>query len=337
MTDLGVVVVGRNEGQRLARCLTSVLANSAPLIYVDSGSTDSSVSVARSLGVPVRELDPARPFSAARARNEGFEQLCAVTPGLRYVQFVDGDCELGTEWLTAGRTELERVPEVAIACGHIRELHADASPYNRMCSLEWECPPGDVQSCGGNFMIRAGAFRAVGGFRTDVVAAEDDELCLRVRRTGGRIRLLAVEMVHHDAALLRFSQWWRRATRCGHAYALGHALHGSEPEHHFRRELVSVVAWGGVLPAAALAGLPLTLGASSWLLAAYPVLGLRIYRRGRERGWSPQDARLYAAFTVLSKLPGFLGAIRFHLDRWRGRHPVLIEHKEACHEPAPKP
>ena len=32
MTDLGVVVVGRNEGQRLARCLTSVLASSAPLI-----------------------------------------------------------------------------------------------------------------------------------------------------------------------------------------------------------------------------------------------------------------------------------------------------------------
>lgn len=328
LTDLGVVVVGRNEGGRLGVCLRSLLAFTRRLVYVDSGSRDDSVAHAQALGVFVWRLDPSRPFSAARARNEGFSQLLRQFPDLEFVQFVDGDCQIDGDWLTRGRDYLVTHAEVTIACGRICERHPEASPYNRMCALEWDRPAGEVRASGGNLMMRVAAFRELGGFRDDVMAAEDDELCLRVRRAGGHIHLLDAPMVLHDADLLRFSQWWRRARRCGQAYAQGFALHGQPPENHFRRETRSLMVWAALWPALIVLLAAFTRGAGLLLLAAYPALGLRIARRGLTRGWPLRHAVLYAFFTLLAKWPGFIGLAAFHVRRWRGQAPALIEHKE---------
>src|SRR5262245_15725439 len=92
MSQLGIVTIGRNEGERLRRCLNSLVRHGLPIVYVDSNSNDGSVELARSLGVEVVELDTSRPIGASRARNEGFERLCQIHPDLRFVQFVDGDC-----------------------------------------------------------------------------------------------------------------------------------------------------------------------------------------------------------------------------------------------------
>src|SRR5579872_4333993 len=91
---LGVVVIGRNEGERLRRCLGSLLDSTRSIVYVDSGSSDGSVAMSRSLGVEVVDLDMRTAFTAARARNEGFWHLVRVRPDLEYVFFVDGDCEV---------------------------------------------------------------------------------------------------------------------------------------------------------------------------------------------------------------------------------------------------
>src|SRR4051812_38484166 len=107
MNDLGIVIIGRNEGERLRGCLDSAVGRCGAVVYVDSGSTDGSVALARSKGAEVVELDMSRPFTAARARNEGFERLRAIDPEVRFVQFVDGDCELVDGWLERGRRELE--------------------------------------------------------------------------------------------------------------------------------------------------------------------------------------------------------------------------------------
>ena len=56
MTPIGIVVIGRNEGNRLVQCLDSVLQQATLVVYVDSGSTDHSVSMARGKGVHVVEL-----------------------------------------------------------------------------------------------------------------------------------------------------------------------------------------------------------------------------------------------------------------------------------------
>src|SRR5690349_18516545 len=98
---LGVVAIGRNEGERLRLCLESLIRSATVRgdVYVDSGSTDGSVALAQSLGVDVVHLDLTEKFTAARARNAGWRRLVQLYPDIRYVQFVDGDCEVVEGWL----------------------------------------------------------------------------------------------------------------------------------------------------------------------------------------------------------------------------------------------
>src|SRR5205814_1938439 len=98
---VGIVVIGRNEGERLRACLTSAIHDVPPraLVYIDSGSSDGSVALAKGMGIAVVELDLSTPFTAARARNAGFEKLMQVEPATEFVQFVDGDCEIAAGWI----------------------------------------------------------------------------------------------------------------------------------------------------------------------------------------------------------------------------------------------
>src|SRR4051812_38721510 len=89
-----IVIIGRNEGERLQRCFESVVGFLDRVVYVDSGSTDSSITTAESYGVDIVRLDMRVACSAARARNEGFQTLLEKGRQFQFVQFVDGDCEI---------------------------------------------------------------------------------------------------------------------------------------------------------------------------------------------------------------------------------------------------
>jgi len=123
LPNVGVVVIGRNEGERLRKCLQSLLNSARRVVYVDSASTDGSVQMARALGATVIELDPRRPFNAGRARTEGFRHLYAMLPDLDYVQFVDGDCEVVEGWLDKAAAFLDTNPDVAVVAGRRRERY----------------------------------------------------------------------------------------------------------------------------------------------------------------------------------------------------------------------
>jgi GT2 family glycosyltransferase len=328
VTDVGAVVIGRNEGERLVRALACLRAQNVPIVYVDSGSIDGSVAAARMAGVEVVALDAGRPFTAGRARNEGFTRLRQLHAELRYVQFVDGDCELSDGWIAEAVRFLEGRADVALVAGRLIERDRGASVYNTLCALEWERPIGEISACGGIFMARAAAFADIGGFDEEVPAAEDDELCLRLRGNGWRIWSLDTEMARHDAAMTRFSQWWRRAKRAGYAYAQGAAMHGGTPERHFVRDVRRIWFWALIVPLAALLPAWWTRGWSLLALLGYPLLAARVYVSGRRRrGWAMADARWYAFFTVLGKWPGLLGMLEYHRRRrGAGRHRA-IEYK----------
>jgi GT2 family glycosyltransferase len=325
--DLGIVVIGRNEGERLRQCLETVGGRGLPVVYVDSGSTDGSVELARDSAVEVVKLDPALPFTAARGRNVGLDWLATIVPGVRYVQFVDGDCQIVDGWLDRARQELEARPDVSIVTGRLRELHSEQSVYNRLAALEWDLPAGDVETCGGVVMARIAALHEAGGFDSALIAGEEPELCVRLRQRGWKIVRLDAEMALHDAAMTRFSQWWRRQVRSGFAYAAGAARHGRSPQRHWVREWRSNSLWGLLVPAVILAVAWPTRGLSLLLLLGYLFLAARVVRYGRRRGWSPADARLYAAHCVLANFPMLLGQCRFLLARFRGRSGALIEYK----------
>lgn len=328
ISGVAVVAIGRNEGERLRLSLRSARAVCATVVNVDSGSSDGSVELARSLGCTVHELAADRPFSAARARNEGFQKLMEIAPATEYIQFLDGDCELDPGWLAAGRKALDEHPQVGLVRGEVAEMHPEASVYNRLCNLEWQQPCGEVAACGGRFLARAAAFRAVGGFRDDVIAAEDDEFCIRVRQAGWKILMIDAPMARHDAAIHSFAGWWRRARRAGHAYAQVAALHGAGPERYFIHDCRKVWIWGFFLPLLALAAAPFTWGFSLVaLLALYAAQCIYIRLGVRHRPWSAADAWLYAAFTVLSRLPGIFGIFEYHLRK--GRPARIIEYKRS--------
>ena len=142
------MIIGRNEGERLVRCIKSALPQSEAVVYVDSGSTDGSVERARELGAKVVELDRSVPFSASRARNTGFAALREMRQ-LDCVQFVDGDCEILEGWIAAGSGVLNENENFAAVCGRLRERNPDASIYNQICDVEWSVKSGESEACGG--------------------------------------------------------------------------------------------------------------------------------------------------------------------------------------------
>jgi GT2 family glycosyltransferase len=321
---VGVVAIGRNEGERLRLCLRSAIKHAACVIYVDSGSSDGSVALARGLGSDAVELDMHIPFTAARARNAGFERLRETAPKLRYVQFVDGDCEIVDGWIEQAATFLDMHGDVAVVCGRRRERFPERSVYNWLCDIEWDTPTGAARACGGDALIRADALQQVGGYRADVIAGEEPELCVRLRAAGWRIWRLGHEMTLHDAAMTRFGQWWRRALRSGYAYALGAHLHGAPPERHC--VWPSRRAWllGLVLPLACLAiGFVFhPWGWLIWLIYPLHILQKIWFLRG-----SLGDRALLASYYVLARFPEGLGQLKFLRDRLLGRQPRLIEYK----------
>jgi GT2 family glycosyltransferase len=328
MQKYGVVIIGRNEGDRLVKCLES-LADQL-VVYVDSGSTDDSITHGKSYGAEIVELDMALPFTAARARNAGVECLLARYPHLEFVQFIDGDCQMAPGWLETARRALELDCSLASVCGRRRELNRGGSVYNLLCDMEWATPVGMVEACGGDAMYRVSAFRDAGQFDEDFIAGEEPELCFRLRSAGWRIRRVDADMTTHDANIRAFNQWWRRSKRSGYAFALGALEHGFGSEHYKIKPCLSVLFWAGLLPATALC---LTL-VNPWvavpgLLLSYTCLGGRVYRHSRRQrpGFSQRQTALYATFIVLQKFPEFAGILQCGWEHMMRRRIGIIEYK----------
>lgn len=322
---MGVVLIGRNEGERLRRALESLATRAEKLVYVDSGSTDGSVALARSFGATVVELDLRMPFTAARARNQGFEQLMALDGGLDAVFFVDGDCEVAPDWLTTAGAFLDAHPRVGVVWGLRRERFPDESIYNALCDIEWQgSAPGETKHCGGDALIRVVAFRQVNGYRPDLICGEEPEMCVRLRAVGWLIWHLKVPMTIHDAAIHRFTQYWKRMVRSGYAFANGAALHGAPPECHWVRETRRAWVWGFLLPMCTI----LAVAHFGWWgllpLLCYP---LQVLRVARSSGL-PYPIKWVRATTLLvGKFAELCGQLKFLAHRLFRTQSRLIEYK----------
>ena len=318
--SLGVVVIGRNEGVRLQRCLDSIPNTIKDIVYVDSGSQDNSVEATRARGIEVVELDRGIPFTAARARNEGVDRLLALNSSLRHVFFVDGDCEIVDGWLEKAFLFIEQRDDVAAVCGWRREKYPKNSIYNSLIDLEWQVPVGRTLSCGGDALMRTSAFRQATGFRGDLICGEEPELCHRLRKLGWTIWCLGEPMTLHDAAILRVGQWFRRAVRTGYGYANG----ADFPEKMWTTQSRRTWMWGLLLP---LTILLLSVALSGWfmlLFLIYPLQVFRLFLRGkysrRLNWWS-------AVSLVVCQFPAFWGQLKYAIDRLSHSRSRIIEYK----------
>lgn len=329
-----IVVIGRNEGERLERCLRS-LPSGLLAVYVDSGSTDGSLSFARSLQVDVIELDMSIPFTAARARNVGWRRLAAIDPELEYVQFVDGDCELNPQWLDNAIKALAAKGNLAAVFGRRREIYPDTTIYNRMCDYEWDRPLGISDACGGDVLFRLTALREADGYSDTLIAGEEPDLCLRLRQSGWQIERIDAEMTLHDAAIASFSAFWNRTKRSGFAYAEHVWRHGSKAIPSWHRQLYGIAFWGLLIPFCALlclakfffSGSGLALLAGLLCLAAYPLQIARIASKIAKANSDLRFALTYSALIVIGKLAQGAGVLKCWMAHLLHRKAQIIEYK----------
>lgn len=319
---VAVIAIGRNEGQRLVDCLASLKGKVARVIYVDSGSVDMSVQNARDAGAEVVELSSDRPFTAARGRAAGYAQLkTGEMPD--YVQFIDGDCSVDSDWIAHGVAALEEDMELGLVTGWRRERHPEASVYNDLCHHEWDRPEGEIETCGGDMMVRPAAYEDAGGFDEVVIAAEDDEFCVRLRKAGWLMKRIPRNMTYHDANMTRFGQWWQRAVRSGHGFAQVGYMHPP----YFATEQNRVLVYGGVLPVIALFFLKVMPVGLILIAAIYAVNYARTVKGLTRVGMEAARARRHSVLLTLSKIPNILGMGIFHWRRLKGRHMQIIEYK----------
>ena len=327
MNNIGIVVIGRNEGERLRRCFQSVCRESSCIVYVDSGSTDCSVAHAKEIAIPVVKLDMSNSFSAGRARNAGFDFIIKHYLAVQYVQFIDGDCELFPKWLAFAKDHLERHKDWAVVAGRRKERYPEQSIYNMLCDIEWNTPLGETLSCGGDFMIRIEAFQQVGGFNPIVIAGEEPELCYRLRQNHWKIHRLNHLMTFHDVSITKFSQWWKRSMRSGYAYAQGVALHGFEKERFCLRDSLRIWFWALIFP--------LIIVLSSWLLNISFLLLCLIYiilifkitvAFAKHKQLHLKNAILYALYNITGKFSQLVGQIVFINRVVRKKDNKIIEY-----------
>lgn len=311
-SQTGVVVIGRNEGARVLRCLARIDSDCA-VVYVDSGSVDGSPTAVRALGINVLELDPHKPFSAARARNEGWRYLSDLYKNnLQFVQFVDGDCELADGWLAKARDCLQRNPSVAGVTGRLREKHPEVSIYNRLCDAEWDRPAGDIDAFGGIVLLRADALQEVNGYNAELVAGEEPELSHRLRAAGYRLCRLPIEMASHDAAMTKFGQWLTRSVRNGFggAFLITILKEGSVDRRIWQRRLLSAWLWALVIPISIL----IATVTQPWAMAASFIYVIQIARVATLWHGEPAIAWPRAFFLMLAKWPECWGQVTYWLS-----------------------
>ncbi|MCC6907846.1 MAG: glycosyltransferase family 2 protein [Phycisphaerales bacterium] len=315
MADTAVIIIGRNEGERLRRAIASIPQNEGHSLYVDSGSTDGSIEIARSL-VAVHQLNPSTPFSAARARAEGVEVLAREYARVDYIQFLDGDCELASEWLRQAAAYLDQHEDVAIVCGQLSEAQSDVLLYRKLSPQTWKQPAGDVEACGGIFMIRALAYEAVGGFNRSLLTREESDLCARIRAAGGRVVRLDLPMACHDSGIDTFSQWWARAVWGGYGDAL--SIRNSRANRRRLRRMWTALLLPPTLLVIGCFGMIWSLWFAAAIVCGLAGIGVQFTRTAVAR-WRQGDSVSYAlqfsAFSSLRVIAGGVGFLRYYTQR----------------------
>jgi glycosyltransferase involved in cell wall biosynthesis len=328
---LSIVVIGRNEGERLRRCLESIRAMQSDaipseVIYVDSGSVDGSVALAEMCGARTISLQPKRP-SAALGRNAGWRAARG-----EMVLCLDGDTILAPEFVARALPEFEDA-EIAVVWGHRRELYPKSSLYIRALDLDWIYAPGRTRYCGGDAIFRRSVLQSTSGFDEGLIAGEEPELCRRIEASGYAILHIDCAMTGHDLAITRWGQYWKRSTRAGHAFAEVSERY-KDAEYPFwvaeadrNRKRVGQLA---LLLVVTIAGCVL-LRSVLPLIAGACVFAFLAARSAWKARWKTDDwiaLALYGVHSHVQQIPIYVGQLQYRWNRQKGKRSMLFEYKQ---------
>ncbi len=326
---VSIVVIGRNEGIRLQRCLLSIAQIdckdfTTELIYVDSGSVDNSLEIAGRVGAKVIALTDPHP-TAALGRNAGWHLA-----GGSYVLFLDGDTVLDPYFLVQSLPELKG--NTAVIWGHRRELYPHASAYQKVLDLDWMYPAGKSDFCGGDALFRRDVLERTNGFDSSLAGGEEPELCRRLLKLGYVIHHVDRAMTGHDLGITCFAQYWQRAKRTGYAYAEVSERFAATSDPFWRRESRGnrMRAWVFIVTPV-LGGMSAVFLANVWPLVAWStglcILIIRTAWKVRWKTTSLETLLMYSLHSHLQHIPIYLGQLRYKYDRQCRRGTSLFEYK----------
>jgi len=326
---LSVVVIGRNEGQRLARCFESIAriktVGVREVIYVDSASTDGSAELASRYGTLSITIHPERPTAAA-ARNTGWRR---ATSDL--ILFLDGDTVLHSDFPRAACDALSMDESIAAVWGHRREMHPERSIFNRVLDLDWIYPPGLTEFCGGDVLMRRIALEEAGGFDDGLIAGEEPELCRRMRARGFKVLHIDEPMTSHDLDIKHWSQYLKRAMRAGYAYAeISGRFRNSDDAFWSSERRANVLRcsfWVASFAAASIASVRFGVIPFAFWFTLLLALSLRSAWRSRWKSDDPVTLFLFGIHSQLQQIPIFIGQLKYAFDRKRSSRSRLIEYK----------
>jgi cellulose synthase/poly-beta-1,6-N-acetylglucosamine synthase-like glycosyltransferase len=326
---IAIVPIGRNEGDRLRRCLQSIQAMNYPpsqveVIYVDSQSSDDSVALAKSMGVRTVVIDG--PTTAARGRNAGWTHTEAP-----FVLFLDGDTILHPDFARRAMVEMSD-PKVAGVCGDRREMDTEGSLYNAVFDVDWGEHYGPTLYFGGDALVRTEALRAVGGYNPDLIAGEEPDMCRRMRELGYRILHINAPMTLHDLAMHRFRQYWRRSLRTGWAYAEVSSIYARTSDPLWKTQSLHNLKHGLLWMLLAPSSIAASIGLHSWLplIAFAALLLLQMSRpawRVRRKAKSLSQAIAYGIHSELQHVPLLFGQMRYWMRERSQQKAGIIEYK----------
>ena len=318
LPGISVVIIGLNVRRYLHQCIRAVQASNYPrelleIIYVDSGSSDTSQEIARSYrDVRVLCLNTDKP-NAAKGRNAGLN-----ASRFELIQFVDADSYLHPDWLLEATENMQG--KTAAVAGGLFERYPNKNIYHRMAGVEWNLRRNDrgwtisekkALVFGGNVMIKRSAIKKAGGYDELLRAGEDPDLSYRIRQLGFEILRLNQVMASHDINIGSRQQFLKRSRRSGYAYAMLALKYWKEPERfmvrQFFRIVVGALAPTLVLITGALTGYPYIAAILSLLIAFRLIFKTNSFARilNESRVFSLRY-NLYLASVVY---PQFLGVI----------------------------
>jgi cellulose synthase/poly-beta-1,6-N-acetylglucosamine synthase-like glycosyltransferase len=298
---VSVIIPVRNDARRLAVCLRSLseldyAADRMEVIVVDNGSRDDSAEVARAAGAKVL-LHP--DLRVGALRNRGVEAARGEILAL-----VDSDHEVPKGWLRAGVNDLVADPD----------LHMVGAPYLPPPQGTWvqriwavhrlrHAERGEVVwLASGNLFLRKRDFNRIGGFDETLVAAEDVDLCVRLKAAQGRIVSdMRLANIHHGEppTLWQFfrKELWRGSSGIRAFLAHGMPLHElpslAFPIYHLLALTLLVATAFAVALGASWLWLVVVLGL---LVLPAALLGLKTSWQARRPLAMPQLAVLYFTY-----------------------------------------
>lgn len=209
---ISFIIIGRNEGWKISKCIESVyktikfnLIYNYEIIYVDSNSTDDSISRIKKFS-EVKIIMLVTDFNSAIARNVGAKESRG-----NILYFIDGDMEIQESFLSLIFKNGEIVYPF-ISGQYINYFYDKNNELIKMNIYDKSIQNEDKYKVvtGGLFVIERKYWELVGGMREVYKRSQDIDLGLRLAKRGMKLlRKKELMAIHHTVSYRDKDRMWK--------------------------------------------------------------------------------------------------------------------------------